>query len=447
MSNISFNFLTESFLFNEVDTKFSKRTIDEIEDEINNYREYIISNLNELNSEIYKNYNFIQPITIHSKLPSMDELLQGSIFLDTYIIDDPIFRFDIKQIKMGNVERYQMGFQKESDEEIKNELSEIVNYMKSLTSGVNVAIGYIKFYPLGLYLNNYFKPIMRLPDISTNTIDQNVFNWFFERINLNNLKKDTEGLVIDDNLLISNYIAIKFDDDKENGSIICHYQSGQIESIINNHARIRFDGNYIPNKTEYDNWVNQEIIKAIKERLTFYSYRDYICNKFNSPIILNSPLEKQFYKKNFDDTTPAQFHNLGFNLNIPGLQNISFDKAMEIRNNTHSSFVSLQQKINEDSKALRTASDYRTYKLTLEAINQDYEEAIKSTNLILNSLKSLINPSNIFNLLLFGESYYTGNISNFTTGVTILNGMYNAKNIIQNTISNPLYFLKKIAKH
>ena len=65
MSNIAFNFLTESFLFHEAESNYSKRTIDEIDREITTYREYIQKNINQINSEIYKEYNFIQPITLH----------------------------------------------------------------------------------------------------------------------------------------------------------------------------------------------------------------------------------------------------------------------------------------------------------------------------------------------------------------------------------------------
>lgn len=445
MSNISYDFLTESFLFNESESKYAKRSISEISNELNKYRDYITNNIDNLDKEIRKTSNFIQPLLFHSKLPSIEDLLQGCIFLDTYIIDDPMFRFDIEQIKMGNVERIQMGAEPTSDEEIKNELYEIVTYMKTLTPGVNVSIGYIKFFPLGLFLNNYFKPYMRFPDLSTDSIDKNVFEWFKKRINLINL--DNEGCTSDSE--ISNRIVLNFENDNQNGSMICHYKNMSVVDFDKkkNKATLKFDPNYIPTKEEYNIWTNQEIIKLIKERLQFYSSRDFLCAHFNSPLCLASNLEKQFYKTNFDTLARAHFHNLGFNLRIPGLQNMDFEKAMEIRNHTHLSFVSLQNKIQADSKQLRAASDFKTYKLIINEIENEYLQGIKQSHTILNSIKNLFSPDNISEYLLSAESYYTGTASNFTTGVTIAHMIYNAGKVTLNALSNPMYFLKKISNN
>ena len=427
MSNIAFNFLTESFLFHEAESNYSKRTIDEIDREITTYREYIQKNINQINSEIYKEYNFIQPITLHTELPSIEDLLQGCIFLDTYIIDDPIYRFNIQQFKMGNIERLQMGMPEITDDDIKTKLQKIVIYMKSLTMGVHINVGYIKFYPLGLFLNNYFNPCIRIPDLSIESINQNLFKWFLQRVEIKKIDKNK----VNNDMPITNRILLSFKNDDENGSVIRHYQLTSLDPMVGNHAIIKFDGNVIPSKEVYESWVNEETIKFIKDRISFFAYRDFMCNYFNSPICLSTDFEKRLYKTNFDISNKSHYHNLGFNLNLPGLQNISFDKAMEIRNNSHCSFASLQKKIQEDSKGLRAASDYKTYKSIINEIRNDYLTSIKTTNDILKPMKNLFSFNNIINVSLFAESYFTGTTTKVTTGLTILNGIYNAGKIAQ----------------
>ena len=61
MSNIAFDFLTESFLFNESASHYAKRTIDKLDKELQAYQKYILDHLTEINAEVYKEYNFIQP--------------------------------------------------------------------------------------------------------------------------------------------------------------------------------------------------------------------------------------------------------------------------------------------------------------------------------------------------------------------------------------------------
>lgn len=439
MSNIAFNFLSDSFLFYEAENQYKERNLEEIEKELDNYKNYIQNNLDDLKKEIKQDYNFIQPLTQRSCLPSMSDLLQGSIFLDSYVIDDPIFSFNPKQILLANFERESMGMKEVSVEDIKEELSKKALYMKSLTSGVNCQVGYIKFYPLSSLIHTKFQPCITIPDLEIDFIDQNVYQWFKDRIIIQNMEKNRTNPKLD----ISNRVAISFKDDE--GCNFYHYQIMIPEKKEGNTVTFRFDGNYIPGKAEYDNWVNQEIVKTIKSKIIFFINREQICSFFNSPVCLTNTFSSDFYKTNFNPTK-ANVHNLGFDLDIPGLQNISFDKAMEIRNTAHLSFVALQKKIAEDSKSLRTANDEKNYNEILRDIENEYKKGIESTNTVLSSMKRLFSPNNLFNMGLAVNSYFTGSNTEITTGLTILNGLYNAYDIVKNEISNPMYFLKKMAK-
>lgn len=439
MSNTSFNFLSDSFLFHEASSEYSKRSMTEIEKELNRYKKHITAHLKEINAEVYKDYNFIQPLTHNSKLPSMTELVQGSLFLDTYLIDDPLFDFNIEKMKMGNIERVSMGMDKISDQKIRHELSKLAEYMKALTNGVNIESGYIKFYPFSLWMYPIFKPSIRVPDLSIDNIPKQVYKWFYSNIKVQNLEKNRTN----PNLKISNRIVLSFEDDIGDSAYIAHYQRVIPAKFENDYVILRLDGDYIPNKMEYDSWVNEEIIKAIKDKLEFFVFRDSICNSFNSPVCLYNNFQKNFYSTLFSASGKEHMYNLGFDLNIPGLDKIDFNKAMEIRKNAHWSFVELQKKIKEDSKQLRAANDEKIYNDIIKQIENDYLEGIKSTNSILSSMKKLLSVNNIINIAFAANSYFTGQFSNFTAGLTVINALYNAYGITKEQLSNPMYFLKK----
>ena len=442
MSNTSFNFLSDSFLFHEASSEYSKRSMTEIETELNGYKKHIIEHLKELNAEVYKDYNFIQPLTHNSKLPTTEELVQGSLFLDTYLIDDPFFDFNIERMKMGNVERVSMGMDKISDQEIKHELSELAEYMKSLINGVNIESGYIKFYPFSLWMQPVFNPTIRIPDLSIDNIPKQVYEWFYNKIKVQNLEKNRTN----PKLKISNRIVLSFKDDIGDNAYIAHYQRIIPEKFEGKHLIVRFDGDYIPNQLEYDSWVNEEIIKAIKDKLEFFVFRDSICNSFNSPVCLYNDFQKSFYSTMFSSTGKEHMYKLGFDLNIPGLDKLDFNKAMEIRRSAHWSFVELQKQIKEDSKQLRAANDEKTYNEIIKQIENDYLTAIKSTNTVLSSMGKLLSVNNIINLAFAASSYFTGQLTNVATGLTIINGLYTAYGITKEQLSNPMYFLKKIGK-
>lgn len=441
MSNTAFTFLSDSFLFIEAGSYYKSRTVDEIENELNRYRDYIRNNITSLKQEIYKDINFIQPLKHTSKLPTNEELLHGSIFLDTYLINDPIFDFSIQRQKMANIERKCMNLPEVTDDDLKRQLSDLALYMKNLTPGVDTEVGYIKFFPFSMGYMPTNVPIFSIPDLSIDKIEKNVFEWFFDHIQVQNLN----GNVGEPTLELSNKIAINFEND-DGDSFIYHYQALENLKQVGTKVLFSLNLNHIPDEQEYINWVGQEIIKSIKSKIDFFKFRDSICKEFNSPICLSSPFEKDFYSTNFNSEFTSDIHQLGFNINLPGLNNMTFIDAMKVRNRSRSSFLAFQEKIKEDSKQLRTASDEKTYNEVIRKIEYDYKEEIKSTNILLESMKSLISFPNLINVGLFAHSYYTGQETKLTTGLTIANGIYNVYSVSKQFVSNPIFYMKQINK-
>ncbi len=99
-----------------------------------------------------KGINIIQDLERNSKLPTQDQLLQGCFFLDTYLVNDPVFDFNLSIEYHSNIARQSMGVARKSDDELKSELANYAIYMKSLTEGVRCDTEYIKFYPFGKVL-------------------------------------------------------------------------------------------------------------------------------------------------------------------------------------------------------------------------------------------------------------------------------------------------------
>ena len=443
MSNISFNFLTDSFLFTEAEQNYKKRTMDELSQELDSYRDYIIKNQNSIDNEISKSgINIIQELSDTPKLPKQEELLQGSLFLDTYLINDPIFDFNLHNEKYANIARQCLHTTAKSDDTLKQELASYAIYMKSLTEGVRCDTEYIKFYPIKSGFRPIEVPLFQLPDLSIEGIDRNVYQWFSERIQCFNLNENNR---IDKSLKFSNKIILFFKDDTTSSVRIAQYHSFVPVRISGNHVEMKADNNYIPQNEEYNNWVAQEIIKTIKGKLSFFLYRKIITDKFNSPIILRNVFEKEFSEMNFSNIKNPDLYKLGFDLDFLGLKDLDFNTAMSIRRNAKDSFMEFQNAIKKDSIILSTATDKKIYTEVVESIKQKYIQGIGSVKSAFDLSKEIASK----NILQLGVSACTYFVTpepfkSIITGLSLLSIMKNAKDDIKNERKNPFYFLKKM---
>lgn len=442
MSNIAFDFLNESVLFQKAEDNYKNISLIELTQELDKYKSYIKGKKEDIEKELVDgNLKIIQSLQQHLEKPSMDEILQGSLFLDKYLIDDPLFSYNLADAELINENNRIMGFKEKTDDDLKKELSTNALYMKNLVDGVRCDTAYIKFYPFSLGFQYERIPYMRVPDLSIDDIDKNVYNWFSKKIDVINIDKQNR---LNKDLSISNHIGICFKGDSDSKCNFARYQKpvNIFEVAGKKYMVINLD--YIPEKAEYDNWVHQEVITTIKEKLNFFVYRHNVCSKLNSPVILNNELEKQFYEMQFS-TKKSNVHTFGFDLNIPGLKKLDFKEAMEIRRSSFESFRSFQNELQKDSVLLSVINDEKKYDELMTDIQHKYDIASKNVTSKLGMIKSIASD-NIINTAIAAFSYYntpllaTGVIS----GLSLLDALRKGRKDYLNTIKNPFYFYKKI---
>lgn len=442
MSNISFDFLSESILFQKAEDNYKNISLEELTQALDKYKSYIKEKKDDIENELVDgNLKIIQSLQQHPEKPSMAEILQGSLFLDKYLIDDPLFSYNLADAKLINANNRIMGFNEKTDEDFKKELSANALYMKNLVDGVRCDTAYIKFYPFSLGFQSERIPNMRFPDLSVADIDKNIYNWFKEKIKVINFDKQNRS---NNALSISNHIGMRFNGDFGSKCNFARYQkptnvfeqAGKLYMVI--------DPNYIPEKDEYDNWVHQEVITTIKEKFNFFIYRHNICSKLNSPVILNNEFEKQFYEMQFS-TKKSKVHTLGFDLNIPGLQNLDFKEAMEIRRSSFESFRSFQNELQKDSILLSSVNEEKLYDELITEIQHKYESASKNVTSKIEMVKTIASH-NIINTAIAAISYYnTPSLAiGVISGLSLLDAIKKGRNDYLNTVKNPFYFYKKI---
>jgi len=440
MSNTAFDFLTESFLFIEASDSYKSRSFQELLDELNKYREHINTHIDELEKEIPSDgFNFVQDLTQANKNPSEENILKGSLFLDTYIINDPLYALNLENIKLNNLASKCMNLAEKSDSDIKNEIANKALYMKSLTEGVRCDTSFIKFFPLTEKIRNNKPSFFNIPDLSTDEIETNIYNWLNSKLTLSNLTKNN---ILDKNLQFSNKIAIEFSGDLNSLIYLAQYQKPYFFDVTDTEASFLLDLNYIPKDDEYNNWIHQEKIKAIKEKYDLLTYSFSINEKFNSTPLFNSPFAKEFAEKNFARCKDSDVYKLGFDLDLIGLSNLSFDKAMETRRTAKESFYLLQEKLKNDSLLLAGTSDQKQFDEIVNQINYRYKEQMLKTTSVLDNLKGF-SSKNILSLGLTALTHFVTPApwNYIMTGISVLKSF--AEDFNQKR-SNPFYFVKRL---
>ena len=95
MTHKAYEFLNESFLFNDADrdNRYSSHTDSDLKKELKRYREHVISNDEFLQQELTANSSQLKVFstTRISDYSSIQQLMQSALYLEQVVSPDPLF--------------------------------------------------------------------------------------------------------------------------------------------------------------------------------------------------------------------------------------------------------------------------------------------------------------------------------------------------------------------
>lgn len=97
MANIAFDFLADSFLFDDryIEENYRVQTEKELVSELTRYREHIRNHFDEIISEVQSDTELNVSIETLYSLPDEQLLKQLAMYLDKVVISDPIFEISL----------------------------------------------------------------------------------------------------------------------------------------------------------------------------------------------------------------------------------------------------------------------------------------------------------------------------------------------------------------
>jgi hypothetical protein len=371
MSHILYDFLANSLFFDQasLDNDFADESDERIEKELIDYRSYVIDHLDELMVEINQRPSELNVFTSETYTP-IDLLKQTALYLNQYVVADPLFRHTKLETASEQAVSNHLGFKAGLS---KGEIRKSAQYLKSITP--MVAGNFVKVFPVSYH----FEPPKLLPlkipvENNRNLLPKDLLAFFQKHTKVSPMEQLNSGgwAVLDGKELVpGRAINIEFEGTRyQNGFIYFLYESKILS--VNEEERTFIQTQYLPpyppSQAHFDVWIEQSVNSAARNYfdqsfnqvyLAEQMGAKYISDNFFKNELLGQTLE---FKNDIKSDTITQM----LNLDLPFLENVNVDKLMQVRENDADTFTNFRVELEKQFRELRLTKDEKDLKLKTE---------------------------------------------------------------------------------
>lgn len=452
LSNFIYDFLTESYLFNErnIDTHFSKFSDAELEKELANYREFVLNNLEIINAEVVGDSGdlSVQTESFNAFLPSEDLLKQLSLYMDKVIINDPLFELTRIENEQSKVANQYFGMENKGID--REKLSKAINYMKIVTP--MVAGQLVKFIPVSYIHEPPSKPLIYYSkNYFADALPKDLLEWFRQHAQVNPLHRIDNGFRFSRKEKLSTpcrNIIINFEGNTSPGFIYSLFET-EVVSYDKSTGKASFRQwlpDDPPKQSNFDAWIFQSINRSADK-----FYRNLISEleasiTFGCNYLTTSPFTSKLLdlKIGTEQNFETDIANLALNLEIPIIKECSIQALMKVRHN-EIVFNNFRTELTKHLKELRLIHDPADLKKELE--NVSHELTGVHINQINNKLSN-IKRSAFGDFLILAASFATTIATNRLSLLGVIaafaKGYKDYNKYLSEVKQNPCYFLWKL---
>jgi hypothetical protein len=360
MGSLLFDFLTESLLFKPdlIDEQFAGIDDKDLSAELQRYREYCLSHREDLVAEA------VGTRTGFRVFPGLDDvplrhLKQTSLYVERYVLADPLFPFTEHETETARVMRSYLGHSNPHGIN-KAELAETLRRLRELTP--MVAANYVKWLPL-TYL---FEPPTELPIYYSKTqfadeLPTDMSKFFQNGAVVENLRRDKTDWVWDHTLATSRGIAVSFRGDSRPGMMFQLFEqeiTNFDESTGKFTARISLP-DALPDQAYYDHWVEQSLNRTAIN-FTDRLFRELsLSTTLGTSYMCSSDFRNDFLTRFFPTATTPSEHtaNVLMQLELPFMDEIDTSTLMAVRRDDGEAFQQFRHFLEQQFWDLRTEPD------------------------------------------------------------------------------------------
>jgi hypothetical protein len=449
MGHTAFDFLTNSFLFNDESIKdyYKDYSNSQIENELHKYRDHCLTNYKHALNEIDQSKSSLKVFSSLQK-PNIELLTQTALYLDQFVIYDPLFKFTESQSQFGQVSSKYLGYQESKLE--KTDLANNAKYLKSLTP--MVASDFIKILPLSYHFEAPENPPLTFTkNFNNDILPENILNYFWEHADVKSMKKVEGGWLITDELFPCRGIHIEFNELKGQSSVF-HLLETKIDEYDEKSRIVKFHQTLPdspPTIENFNSWVTQSVNSTAKHIFDRIYVENFIASKIGSTYLCDNIFTSNLLRREFKMETDIQTFTANelINIELPFLSKISIDKLMEIRKFEADVFTNFRFELERNFRELRNLNEPNEIKIRKENILHELNDV--QGGKISKTLKEINRKKIIDAVLLLGgliAASQTGGFSLLASAVALGKGYKDFKEYSEKVKENPSYLLWTIQK-
>jgi hypothetical protein len=452
MGSICFDFLADSFLFDQnlISNLYRDFDDDRLLLELANYRSYINDQYRDLILDINKSNSEISVFTSEELVP-IELLKQTALYLNQYIISDPIIRFTESRSEFSKTASVTLGYGSE-DKINRMDIIKAVRYLKQITP--MIAGNYVKLYPTNLFFEAPQTPSINYPiNYYSDVLPADLTNLLKERVKISSLHLENGHFISDDQLNPTRRILIDFVDSPYDEKDIYHLQNFRPIAYDETTKQATFVvemPDTPPTKDDFNIWVQQSINTSMISFIQKVYREIHHANILGAKYLTNSQLVSDTVSLNIEhnqQSIPEYTANVMLDIELPFIKDIDVTRLMQVRESETDIFNNFRIELEKSFREIRSIKD--PFDLQYAKENIIHELANVQQHKIKTKIKELNIKLGINSALMLGglaSIVQTGGISLISCAIAAIQGYSNYTDYRSNVKDNPAYFLWKIKK-
>lgn len=453
MGSLTYNFLADSLFFHKtsLESNFANETEGRIEKELQDYREYCINNYEDLIKEIVERDSFLKVFS-SSQETSLNLLKQTALYVDQFIIQDPLFNLTDTHSEMTNVTAKYLGYKNDGTID-RIRLKEAASFLKEITS--MIAGNYVKIFPLSYHFEAPKQIPLTLPvDYYNGVLPKELMDFFWENVSVRSMEKMKSGgwQIIEKELYPCRSIVVDFKDNNYKSSMIYHLLETEILNYNEETRTVEFRQTLPdtpPEENYFKAWVTQSINSASKAFFDRVFKENFIASNLNSTYLSDNDFTSRLIGKNFGDeqTIQTETANKIINFDLPFLENIDTEKLMNVREYDADVFTNFRLELERNFRELRTIDDPVLIKQQTENIFHELNDVqVQKIKQKIDHINKQVVIDSLVALGGLAGSFSTGGFSLLATAVALGKGYKDYTDYREQIKDNPSYLLWKVKK-
>lgn len=452
MGSITFDFLTESFLFRDdlLSERYSNISEAEIRKELQKYREHCTEYLSQLIEEVRASKMPLKVFRGKDRKPTLAQLRQSAFYLDQYVLDDPLFRLTEPTSETKKVMSDYLGFM--SDHIDKTGLASTISFLKQLTPMVSA--NFVKIVPASYFFELPEKlPFYYSENAFADILPAHLMSFLRDRAIVGCLREAPEGgMILESSLYPSRKIHVRFGNDDFGSAMMFQLlKIDQIDPIEKDNSfgmhMTRSTG--APDTKYFEYWVNQSVNRAAGDKCDRLVAENTLAAELNATYVTTSELDFEVLQQIVPETDKASdfIVKAMMELNLSSLENIDIENLMRIRTEEHDAFQNFRSDLNKKLFALRFIEEPEKLKTAAENLNQELSELhLRKLDGIIRDLHKKIFCDAAVIVSSLVASTHAGGYGIPLVATAIANGMKSIQEYRSKRKDNPLFFLWKLQK-